>query len=236
MAFDIRFLTLATVIERYPGWVPVLEQFGIDGRGGVEIMLGAAADRVGVDVETIAISLAEPQPSRWNCNNIADAPVRALIEHIADVHHALLWRELPRLTAMIASARASQPDDNSLLAVEEGFNALREDLEQHLHLEESSLFPMCNRIVEAYSWPSSYTGPLDHPIEQLRHDHDHAHRFLVGLSGMLARVDTTRDSEEVGELIAVFDEMRLDLDQHLVEENTILFPKVLALVSELDAS
>lgn len=238
MPTDIRRERLGELFERHPGWVAVLEEFGIDGRHGTTITLAAAAERVGVDVEEVVAEISGRR-DRWSCRSIDRAPIRAMIDHVEQVHHAFLRREFPRITQLIRAAQDGRPGDQRLTQLDTAFASLRADMEPHLASEEAVLFPVCRDLANAFSWPSFHSGPVVLPIELLRHDHDRADSLLDELTRI---IDDDRSAEspmerpDEAELVAAIRSLDVDLRRHLAEENDLLFPRVLSLSAELDAT
>lgn len=242
MAKDIRRVPLGELLERHPGWGSVLEEFGIDGRTGTAISLAAAAERVGVDVDVVVAAFSGPPRDRWECRSIDQAPPRALIRHIEQAHHELLRHEFPRITVLIEQARRNRPDDDRLAELAGTFADLRADMEPHLVSEETILFPLCRDLIDAFSWPSFHSGPVSNPIDTLRHDHDHAGSLLDELDGLMATAadgsgiaaGTSSGDPRDAELFDAIRSLAGDLRRHLTEEDSLLFPRVLELASELN--
>jgi regulator of cell morphogenesis and NO signaling len=224
MSADLRHEQLSDLIERHRGWTHVLEEFGIDGRLGTGITLHAAADRVGVDIEVVIASLSGRRRRARPCASIGAAPLRLLIDHIEDVHHAFLRSELPVIAGAIDGEIRKRPDEPRLVAVGPAFDEFRSELEPHLASEEATLFPLCRDLADAFSWPSFHTGPIVDPIHLLEHDHDHIDGLLSAVTHLAA------GDEVVGPLIA---RLESEFTQHLHEENELLFPEAVRLHDEV---
>jgi len=240
MATDIGHEILADLLAGYPGWRGVLVEFGIDGRHGTDITLAAAAERAGVDLATVSEAMSGGRRAGIDCGSADRAPLGALIRHIEDVHHGFLRREFPRIAGLIDDRRRGGSAQGWLARLDEVFSELRRDMEPHLLVEETVLFPMCHDIVDASSWPSFHCGPIEEPIKMLRHDHLHADELVGELERILARdggaaVAAAGDPglEAIVTAVQLLDE---DLRRHLVEENEMLFPKVVELAAALDDS
>jgi regulator of cell morphogenesis and NO signaling len=227
MSVDLRHEQLDDLIERHRGWTHVLEEFGIDGRLGTGITLHAAADRVGADIEVVIASLSGPRRHPRPCTSIGSAPLRPLIDHIEEVHHAFLRSELPVIAGAIDDELRQRPDDHRLVALAAAFAEFRSELEPHLASEEATLFPLCRDLADAFSWPSFHTGPIVHPIQVLEHDHDH-------IDGLLSEVTRLAAGDDV--LTPLITELESEFTQHLREENELLFPEAVRLHDELVGS
>ncbi len=238
MVTEIGHEILANLLTDYPGWRGVLGEFGIDGRHGTDITLAAAAERAGVDLATVSEAMSGGRRDGLGCGDADRAPLGALIRHIEDQHHEHLRRELPRVAGLIADRRRGESVPGWLARLEEVFGELRGVMEPHLLLEETVLFPMCRDIVDASSWPSFHSGPIEEPISRLRHDHHHAEELVSELERLLAGDgDDPGVADDDPGLDAIVVAVRLldeDLRQHLVEENELLFPRVLELAAALD--
>jgi len=224
MPTDLRSEPLGALIEHHPGWREVFDAFGITGREGMDIALAAAADRANVDVEKVLAAMAGPKPPRWTCDDIASAPLGGVISHIEEVHHTRMREQLAELSALLRQEQRDRPDDGRLAAADQAFESFRAEMEAHLETEERVLFPLCRDLVEAFSWPSFHTGPIEGPLDALRHDHDQMTTLLAEVAAICdPGSDTARLAEEVAG----------DLALHLSEENDLLFPEVLRLADEL---
>jgi len=231
MTVDLRLASLRWILEQHSGWVAVLEEFGIDGRGGDQVTLAAAAHRAGVDVAVVVAAMSGPPRARWDCSTVGRAPLRAVIDHVETVHHRLLRDEFPRIAGLLAAAVRDHPGDQRLVELRGTFGELRDDLEPHLEMEESVVFPICRDLADALSWPSFHVGPVGDPIRILRHDHDVADRILGRILAITGTFTEPGDEALVPTLNAI-DRLAADLAQHLREENEVLFPAMVRLAEE----
>ncbi len=240
MATDLGHEILADLLTHYPGWRGLLGEFGIDGRHGTDITLAAAAERAGVDLATVSEAMSGGRRAGIDCGAAERAPVGALIRHIEDAHHGFLRREFPRIARLIGDRRRGESTQGWLTRLDDAFRELRGDMEPHLLVEETVLFPMCHDIVDASSWPSFHSGPIGEPIKRLRHDHHHADELVGELERLLARDGggpvVADDDPGLEAIVAAVHLLNEDLRRHLVEENEMLFPKVLELAAALDDS
>lgn len=250
MATDLGHEMLADLLEDYPGWRAVLGEFGIDGRAGTDITLAAAAERVGTDVASVIDAMSGGRRAGIDCASAERAPLGVLIRHIEEVHHTFLRREFPRIARLLADRRGAPSPPDWLAPLEEVFGELRSEMEPHLLVEETVLFPMCRDIVDASSWPSFHSGPIEQPIRGLQHDHRHADELASELERLLAArgdapdagADAEPDAEPEAEpddpdleaIVAAVGLLNEDLRRHLVEENDLLFPQVVEFAAALD--
>lgn len=215
------------VAER-PARARLFEQLGIDYCCGGRRTLGAVCDERGLDAATVAVLLdvAESEHglvgSDWR-----EASLAELCDHIVDLHHAYLRRELPRLTKLLGTCeRAHAPERPELREIRATFERLRVDLEQHLDEEERTLFPACR---QASAGQPPGPGLLDR-LEPLTAEHIGTGALLQRLSALTGGYTTEASLCETHRAtIEALGELERDLREHIHEENNILFPRLLAL-------
>ena len=102
------------------------------------------------------------------------------------------------------------------------FATTRGELEEHLRLEEETLFPACRAVDDG---GAAAVDPSD--LEHLEHDHQATGDALCALRELSGGYD--RDRALCGThraLLGSLHALELDLHQHLHEENNVLFPRV----------
>jgi regulator of cell morphogenesis and NO signaling len=215
------------VAER-PARARLFEHLGIDYCCGGRRPLADACREHGVDAATVAVLLdaldeATDRPAEpdW-----ARASLLALCDHIVEVHHAYLRRELPRLSELLAKCvRAHAADRPELIELRATFERLRAELERHLAEEERVLFPVCRTLEPGEPADSVLPGSL----ERLETEH-------AATGGLLERLSLLTGGYDLGGALcnthrAALDALAAlerDLHEHVHEENNILFPRVLA--------
>ncbi len=212
------------VVER-PARARMFEQLGIDYCCGGRRALAEACDERGLDVAAVAVLLDATDSVRdligddWGKASLAE-----LCDHIVDVHHAYLRRELPRLTELLEKCERAHADElPELHEIRATFERLRLELEQHLAEEERVLFPACRAVTVG--------GTLEPGLlARLADDHAEAgaalrrHSALTdGYATDTALCNTHRAA------VDALGELERDLHEHIHEENNILFPRVLAI-------
>lgn len=130
-----------------------------------------------------------------------------LIQHILDTHHALLHRELPRLSAAL-----SKPDVPA--ALQEAWRELAEILELHLMKEERILFPAIEALYAGAPLPPC---GVQAPIRQMNHEHE-----IIGMLEQRLREVAHLAGEHTPAIEALLD----DLVVHATREDEELFPAV----------
>ena len=152
----------------------------------------------------------------------------ALIDRIVTRHHAWLREALPRIKALLSTARADAGGalSSSLDALERVLTPWAIELEHHLMTEESAVFPLIRALK---------TGAGDGPgvvrivLRHIETEHESARRALENIRGITS--DFTAPSgapDSVRRLYAALGELDADLREHIRLESDVLFPAVAA--------
>lgn len=165
----------------------------------------------------------------------ATCPLAELTQHIRDVHHASLYRELPELWELMREAAAARaPDAGDARSVARLFGRLRATLESHLRKEDSVLFPFVEGLERARAAgeppPAHAFGPLRLPIEILEGEHRLGDRLLDEMRPLWTRWRAAGDPPPVQRaLCARLLAFEADLRRHTDLEDGVLFPRTIAL-------
>jgi regulator of cell morphogenesis and NO signaling len=200
--------TLAQLVAERPSRARILEDLGLDYCcRGVQTLADACAEKH-LDPATLyerllaedaAASGPDDLDLRW-------VPLTELIEHIVNVHHGYLRRELPRLEKLldrvVGAHGAEHPELLEVLAV---FAGLAQELTAHMWKEEHVLFPWIALLEQPGASPAG--ASVMHPIERPPEDACDSYRALL----------------------AGLHDLERDLHRHVHEENNILFPRAAAL-------
>lgn len=219
--------TLGGIVAERPQTAVVFERLGLDYCCGGQQTLEEACRSRDLDPETVATMLAALESAGSSAgpegaHDLADATVDQICDHIVSRHHEPLAETLPRISELMGKVvRAHGADDPGVIRLADLFGETRSELEDHMRLEEQSLFPACREVAEGGKAPSAEllgelldthqaTGEALKQLRELGHDyrpesaHCNTHRVLL---------------HEMREF-------EMDLHMHIHEENNILFPKV----------
>jgi regulator of cell morphogenesis and NO signaling len=148
-----------------------------------------------------------------------------LCDHIVEVHHAYLRRELPvigeRLEKVAARHGEALPQ---MRVIDTRFAELRQDLLTHIGGEEEMLFPFCQSLDEGGG------GDLAAVAEGLRM-HETAHADVLGVMEEIRELAGDYVSAQAlcsthAALLESLHALDADLRQHVHEENEVLFPRL----------
>ena len=213
--------------------VRVFEQLGIDFCCGGRVALRHACLVKGLDPGDVLDQIRRAAPPAAPEVDWQAAPLSALIVHILSTHHAYMKAQLPRLDGMLQKILSKHGDrhGNVLRPMGEIFQAMREELENHLMKEELILFPLIQRL-EGSGGPEVefHCGSLRNPIRVMVAEHDSAGEGLARLRELSSGYQAPTDAcTTFRACYAELAEMESDLHRHIHLENNILFPRAVAL-------
>jgi regulator of cell morphogenesis and NO signaling len=226
--------TLAELVLEQPGRTRIFEELGLDYCCGGRRTLQETASGRGLDAETLAavIEAAERATPDEGERDWRQATIGELCDHIVDVHHAFLRRELPRIGELAATVAERHGDTMaSLNELRDEFEQLRLDLIDHIEREEQGVFLICRELDEG----REYSGPADILTALERHEgaHENVGRALDRIRGLAGDFDP--DGALCTKHRVLMESLRhleTDLHQHIHEENNILFPGLLEKLGE----
>lgn len=217
---------LGALVVVHPRYAPVLEAYGLDFCCQGAQSLAEACRRTGVDLERVVADLEilrDGGPdSRW-----LDSSLRELVGHIQRKYHQPLRRELPSLAEKARRvAQVHGAGRRELYEVETLVAALTSELLHHTDKEDRVLFPcICALELGGVGRPN-----IQAPIKVMEADHENAGALLENLRA------ATRDyllpegaCTTYRLLFSGLEQFERDLHAHIQLENTILFPRALAL-------
>jgi len=231
--------TVGDLVSERPGRSRIFEELDIDYCCGGKKPLEEASRAKGLDPAAVAERLREadtaPGAGEADC---AGMSLTALIDHIVAAHHEYLRRELPRLADLLAKVVERHGARETRLAeTQRVFQGLKAELDMHMRKEEQILFPAI-REMEETNGPSSFgCGFLSSPIGVMEMEHDSAGAALERLRELTdAYTPPDWACNTYRAVLDGLEALERDLHQHIHKENNILFPRALALESQVMAS
>lgn len=227
--------TVREIALETPSSIRVFESLGIDYCCGGKKPLSDACSSAQVDVvrvlellERAAAGSLEPDAGEWR-----EKPLRAIVAHILEKHHAYVRQETPRIEALLGKVAAKHgPAHPELIRIQQLFSAIAQELSTHMRKEEQILFPHIERMESASlagdPAPAAVFGTVQHPIAMMAAEHENAGALLsemrdlsngyaVPAGGCTTFLAAYRGLEE----------FERDLHQHIHLENNILFPRAI---------
>jgi len=156
-------------------------------------------------------------------------PLNVLIESLVADHNR--WREvvLPRLGQLL-SRRAREEKRESAFALRHVFSRMCQGLLEHLHEEETILFPalleMDRRVRQDQPRTRATFGSVRNPIFMIQREHEDDAQLWDTLQHLaLLDAGTEGAPESARQLYRDLTQFAADVRNHTAIENTILFPR-----------
>jgi len=179
---------------------------------------------------------------RYNKHQIPDvdwnaAPLRCLIKHIVETHHAYLQTELPRLEKLLGKRAQQSPDGVLMRDLYRIVGCLKRDLELQMRKEETILFPAVLDLeakVAAGAQPEySQFGSVANLSRVMAQDHDKTVRTIHEIRQLTSDYTCAKDCEPgMPDLFNRLAELASDLHRHFHLEKNILFPRAIDLETQ----
>jgi regulator of cell morphogenesis and NO signaling len=226
--------TVGELVARHPARAELFERLRFDFCCGGAKTLAEACDERGLDHDTIRQLIAATDAVADPLVGVESrdwwqASLSELCDHIVEVHHDALRRNLPQIQELLDSVmRVHGSVHLELRELPAAFAGLRSELEPHIELEERTLFPACRALEE-----SDHSASIDKTAaDAFEDDHREVGRKLARLRELTGEYDTTAGAlcRTHRRLIEALRSLELDVHQHVHEENNIMSPRVRSLL------
>jgi regulator of cell morphogenesis and NO signaling len=202
-----------------PGSTRIFHQHKLDFCCGGHKTLREAAEKRGVNLQTLVDELSPLQSLGASDRDWRAAPASELIDYILRRFHERHRQDVPeliRLARRVEEVHGDRPDCPTGLA--DHLELMFEELLSHMMKEEQILFPM---LLEGNDHMARS------PIAVMRSEHDQHGEALAGLESLTNDMTGPADACNTWRaLFAGLRQLREDLMQHIHLENNILFLNV----------
>jgi regulator of cell morphogenesis and NO signaling len=232
--------TVGRLVAENPARARIFEKHRIDYCCGGKISLSEACERRHADYDTVVAELAEVDAAGNDSANVdwTTAPLGDLADHIVATHHAYLAQELPRLEAM--SARVAKVHGDHAPEVERHawsiFLEFRQRVGGARHERGAGALPMDQAHGKSGEVPGPFDASVASPIRCMEHEHENAGAALERIRELTSNYQPPADACNTWRVLyASLDVLEQDMHVHVHKENSILFPRALALEESLQA-
>lgn len=231
---------VSTIMRDLPGATAVFESLGIDYACAGDRSLDDAAHAEGLDPELVLASLrriheAQAEPS-WN-----DRPLQDLIRHLVAAHHQFVRGELASIALQLSELCSSSTDAaGEFTSLRAAFTRLSDSVLPHLHHEEEGVFRTITSLEK--EWQSgdqnaTAHGDLRSRVGQLVSDHGSITAQLRTLRALRLRTSSSNElTPRCRSVLESLGTLEAHLHEYMFLENSILFPRALALEEQLTAA
>jgi regulator of cell morphogenesis and NO signaling len=220
----------------------VFSKYGIEFCCGGRVPLQMACEMHGVDKEVLKKELNE-SVRNIQVTNVIDFnnwEPGFLIDYILNIHHTYLIKNLPVINDILEHFTESHKTKYTWLPeLLNSYKILYNVLLLHIEHEEQVIFPYIKQIVHAHNHHEPYAAllvrTLRKPVEDImKADHENVEKFLLK-SRALTNNYTAPSNSCITHKVCFSKLLELDNDlvQHFHLENTILFPKAIAMEKEM---
>ncbi|MFM9911445.1 MAG: iron-sulfur cluster repair di-iron protein [Chitinophagaceae bacterium] len=177
------------------------------------------------------IRIENPHNSMFNYELFS---LKQLVNYILSTHHDYVKRELPQILSWLQRVVNKHGEHHpEMVKVMALFEAMNEEMTEHMNKEELILFPRIIAVEEssllsqANQLNNTY---LTAPIEMMEQEHDHAGNLLAEIRMLTNNYTLPEDGCTTYRLVInSLQAFEKDLHQHVHLENNVLFPRALEL-------
>lgn len=233
---------VADIVAKDYRTAEVFRKHGIGYCCGGKWPMEIACEMRGIDASAIQAEL-ESAIRTINVSSLldfADWDIDFLISYLINVHHRYLKKSLPETQKLLKEfAQEHIKKFPYLEDLERQFDLLIKQLMPSMEREEEVLFPYIRQIAHAHRHKESYAAllvrTLRKPVEEtMFKGHETVTNIILSIRRLTSQYTTPENvciSHKV--VIAKLKELDNDLMQHLYLEQSILFPRAMAIEREV---
>ena len=227
--------TLAQLIAGHPALAGEFERLGLDFCCHGDRTLAEACAAAGVPlVKALDAAMTDGKGAgdgfavNWPQLRLVD-----LVDHIENVHHRYLHRELPSLIALSSKVLAAHGERHpELERVDELVSILREEIVPHLAREERVLFPAIRELAAGHT--GFAFGSVSNPIAVMMIEHESVGDILNEVREVTSAYVVPADGcQSYRRLYERLSAVESDTHVHVLKENSFLFPRAVELEAVL---
>lgn len=198
-------------------------------------MRGIDADKIQAELETATRTIHVS-----NLLDFAEWDIGFLVNYLINVHHQYLKKSLPETQQLLGEFAKEHNKKFSYLAeLEKQFDLLVKQLLFSIQREEEVMFPYIRQIAHAYEHKEPYAAlfvrTMRKPVEEtMFKGHENVRDIILSirkLTNTYTAPENVCISHKV--VIAKLKELDNDLMQHLYLEQSVLFPRTMAIEKEV---
>ena len=244
MNTSLTSLSLAQIVNNNHKAASVFEKYHLDFCCKGKRSLEQACNEQQLSLVEVTSDLENIFSKNNNGNLIAfeKMSLPQLADYIVQTHHAYVKNEMPQIQAYLHKVSSKHGDRHpELHKIFQTFNAVKEEMEEHMKKEELILFPRIKELQKLIDSENANLqlniAYLQSPITVMEQEHDHAGSLLNDIRTLSNDYTPPNDACTTYRLCYVsLKAFELDLHQHVHLENNILFPKAIAAFRNFQAT
>lgn len=225
---EMENISVADVALTFPQALEILHRHNLDYCCGGKKPFVEVCEKAGLNAESIWKELQYAKANAGADQRMRfdtwDAPL--LIDFILQHHHNYVRESIPHIQELLDKVcDVHGMDSPFLLQVRDDFNALAQELLDHLPKEEEILFPAIRKLYATQD-SNATTFNLQAPITVMEDEHENAGTLIKSIRQLTNQYTPPEYAcptfQATYSMLEQFDK---DLMQHIHLENNILFPK-----------
>jgi regulator of cell morphogenesis and NO signaling len=234
--------TLSEIVNEQFQTASVFEKYHLDYCCKGRRSLQQACEEQNVPVNEIVEDLNKvytTSPARVDFNSLK---LSELAEYIVYTHHSYVRKEMPLIISFLRKVSSKHgnrhPELNTIFHL---FAEISLEMADHMEKEEAVLFPRIKQLekygLEQLSYDAEMYEYIKLPIINMEAEHEEAGNKMEQIRSFTNNYLPPDDACTTYKLMyACLQAFEIDLHQHVHLENSILFPKALALEKEIQMS
>lgn len=223
--------TIAQCVANNYQTATVFKKHKIDFCCGGKISISEACQKNKVDEEPLLQELNEVTQQKSQEDAAETYELDKLAKYIVEKHHTYVRQRIPEIEPFLDKVvRVHGEKHPELKKVQENFQAVKEELLNHMQKEEKVLFPYIEQMMEAKKNNAQleppFFGTIKNPINMMEMEHEsagNAFKEIREITNDLTPPDSACNTYRV--TFSLLDEFENDLHRHIHLENNVLFPK-----------
>ncbi|MCA0429981.1 MAG: iron-sulfur cluster repair di-iron protein [Bacteroidetes bacterium] len=214
----------------------VFKKFNIDFCCGGKKTISQACKNKNVDQNALKAELdkLDLTPAKTS-TNYNEWSADFMVDYIVNTHHNYVKTSTPILLEFLAKVAKVHGDSNpEAISIYKLFVEIADELTSHMEKEENILFPYIKQLATKNKTNAPF-GSVKNPINMMEHEHDSVGRLFEQIRELSNNYTPPKGACTTYKVSYLkLEEYENDLHQHIHLENNILFPKSIALESELN--
>lgn len=213
----------------------VFKKYGLDFCCGGKKTVKEACLEKGIDVTIVEQELqqSDKMQATFHALPYNDWGIDFLADYVVNTHHAYVRKNLPEIRKYAHKVKEVHGQSHpELHKVYELVEAIHTELTEHMHKEETIVFPYIKQIVQAKNngtpLPKESFGSVNNPIKEMITEHEEVGNNLAEIHAITKDYTLPNDAcASYGLLYRMLAEFEEDIHLHIHLENNIMFPKAI---------
>ena len=234
--------TLSEIVNEQFQTASVFEKYHLDYCCKGRRSLQQACEEQNIPVKEVVEDLNKVYTYKTGILDFNSMTLTQLSEYIVYTHHSYVKKEMPQILSLLQKVSSKHGNRNpELHKITFLFTELSFEMISHLRKEELALFPRIKKLEKYSSVQPSFEGEIFEyiklPIINMEAEHEDAGNKMNEIRLLTNNYTPPANACTSYKIMyACLHAFEIDLHQHVHLENSILFPKALALEKEIQIS